>query len=39
VGQFEAELPQQLYVGIAAANTTQAPFAAEFEDFTLSPRP
>jgi len=39
VGQFEVDLPQQLYVGIAAVNTTQAPFAADFEDFNISSRP
>ena len=39
IGHFQEDLPRQIYVGVAAVNATQAPFVAEFEDFTISPRP
>jgi tetratricopeptide (TPR) repeat protein len=39
VGHLEMDLPPEVYLGIAAVNTTQAPFAAAFEDFTVSPAP
>jgi regulation of enolase protein 1 (concanavalin A-like superfamily) len=39
VGQFQEDLAQQLYVGVAAVNSTQGPFLAEFEDFTIFPPP
>jgi tetratricopeptide (TPR) repeat protein/regulation of enolase protein 1 (concanavalin A-like superfamily) len=38
LGQFEADLPPTVYVGVAAVNATQSPFTAEFEDLTVVPR-
>jgi tetratricopeptide (TPR) repeat protein/regulation of enolase protein 1 (concanavalin A-like superfamily) len=39
VGRFEADMPSQIYLGVAAVNTTRAPFVAAFEAFTVSPAP
>jgi hypothetical protein len=39
VGRLDADLPATVYVGIAAVNASQAPFTAEFEDFTVAPLP
>ena len=38
-GHLEMDMPSLVYLGVAAVNTTQAPFAATFEDFTVSPAP
>jgi hypothetical protein len=38
-GHLEMDMPSLIYLGVAAVNTTQAPFAATFEDFTVSPVP
>jgi regulation of enolase protein 1 (concanavalin A-like superfamily) len=39
VGRLDADLPATVYVGVAAVNASQAPFTAEFEDFTVAPLP
>ena len=38
-GHFEVDWPSEVYLGVAAVNTTQAPFATAFEDFAVSPVP
>jgi tetratricopeptide (TPR) repeat protein len=39
IGEFREDLAPKLYVGLAAVNSTQALFLAEFEDFTIFPPP
>jgi tetratricopeptide (TPR) repeat protein/regulation of enolase protein 1 (concanavalin A-like superfamily) len=39
LGQFEADLPPTVYVGVAAVNASQGPFTAEFEGLTVVPTP
>ena len=38
VNPITAELPRKLKLGVAAINTSERPFAVEFEEFRLTTR-